>query len=209
MVPFDKKVEGIAWIESTLWLAGNHHFYRWAPGESITAVFDLDGVDQIEALEPIDGLLYAGVHKDNRGVIAIDPAAGAIVEGAGFPAPDDIEGITYCPLQPVSTPTETPTETPTATDTSTPIATSTPTATFTPTATDTSTPTATSTATATPTPTGTDTPVFTPTPTVTVAGVEIGTPTRLPPTGTPTSLDPVDEPLQPGAMQVYLPLVQR
>lgn len=226
VVPFDKKVEGIAWIDSTLWLAGNHHFYRWTPGESITAVFDLDGVDQIEALEPIDGLLYAGVHKDNRGVIAIDPAAGAIVEGAGFPAPDDIEGLTYCPLQPVSTPTATLTETLTATDTSTPTATSTTTstttATFTPTATDTGTPTATSTtatftptatdtstATATPTPTGTDTPMFTPTPTVTVAGVEIGTPTPPPPTGTPTSLDPVDEPLQPGAVRVYLPLVQR
>jgi hypothetical protein len=215
VVPFDKKVEGIAWIDSTLWLAGDNHFYRWAPGESITAAFDLDGVNQIEALEPIDGLLYAGVHKDGRGVIAIDPAAGAIVEGAGFPAPDDIEGITYCPLQPAPTPTATSTDTPAATHTGTPTATSTATATPTTTSTDTPTatytamPSATSTPTATPTPTNTDMPVFTPTPTVTIAGVETGTPTRPPPTGTPTSLDPVDEPLQPGAMQVYLPVVVR
>jgi hypothetical protein len=58
VAPFDRKVEAIAWIDTTLWLAGDNHLYTWTPGASITPAFDLAGVGQIEALEPVGGLLY-------------------------------------------------------------------------------------------------------------------------------------------------------
>jgi hypothetical protein len=237
VTPFDKKVEGIAWIDNTLWLAGNNHLYQWTPGGSITHAFDVAGVNQIEALEAIDGLLYAGVHNDARGVIAIDPNTGAIVEGAGFPAPDDIEGLTFCPLtpEPTPTPTNTPGETPTATNTETatptPTHTATPTQspaatveTLTPTSTPTDTPTATSTEPATPTqsptattevPTATHTPTPTDTPTPTPTDSEPGgqaTPATATPTATrvlpPEPPTSLDEEGEPGApSRLYLPLV--
>lgn len=36
VVPFDHKIEGIAWVDNTLWLAGYNHLYRWTPGGNIT-----------------------------------------------------------------------------------------------------------------------------------------------------------------------------
>jgi hypothetical protein len=228
MAPFDHKVEAIAWIEQTLWLAGNDHLYTWTPGGSINRVFDVAGVKQIEALEALNGLLLAGVHKDGRGVIVIDPMTGAIVEGQGFPAPDDIEGLTFCPLQPEPTPTVTDTPTATNTETPTPTATATPTATPTPTDTPVFTPTPTATSTATMTLTPTDTPIFTATPTATPSETPTATltpvvpqatplptftptatPIQPPEAETPTALDPVDEPSRPGMVQVYLPVVAR
>ncbi len=201
VAPFDKKVEGIAWIDNTLWLAGGDHFYRWTVDTAITAAFDVDGIGQIEALEAIDGLLYTGVHEDDRGVIAIDPNTGALVEGVGFQAPNDIEGITFCPLQPNPTPTTT------ATATDTPM----PTATVTPTATDTPMPTATVTPTATDTPMPTATPMIrlTPLDTPLPTDTPTPTPTHSPATQTPTALDPADEPPFPGVTQLYLPIVTR
>jgi hypothetical protein len=231
VAPFDQKVEAITWIDNTLWLAGNSQLYQWTPGGSITHAFTVSGIGQIESLEAIDGLLYAGVHKDDRGVIAIDPNSGAIVEGVGFPAPNDIEGLTYCPLQPEPTPTPTDTATATHTETPTPTATHTATPTHTPTAT-TEVPTDTPTETPTPTATHTPTPTHTPTatteaPTDTPAPTATDTPTPTPtdsqpanqetpatatPTATrmlppepPTSLDEEGEPGAPS--RLYLPLV--
>lgn len=197
IVPFDHKVEGIAWIENTLWLAGYNHLYRWTPGGEITLAFDVAGVGQIEALEPIAGLLYAGLNNDARSVIVIDPNTGAIMADKGFLAPTDIEGLTFCPLQPESTATPTASATPTATPTPTPTASATPTATVTSTATPTLTPTAGLTKTATPTSTTTATE----------------TPTIIPPAPqpteieAPTGLEPIDEPGAAQAPTLYLPLV--
>jgi hypothetical protein len=218
MAPFDHKVEGIAWIDQTLWLAGNDHLYTWVPGGSINHSFDVASVKQIEALEALNGWLLAGVHKDGRGVIVIDPTTGTVVEGQGFPAPDDIEGVTFCPFQPVPTPMVTDTPTATNTETPTPPATATPTAT--------PTPTATSAATATPIPT--DTPVFTATPTATSSETPTATltpvvpqstplptftatatPLQPPEAETPTALEPADEPSRAGMIQVYFPVVAR
>lgn len=193
IVPFDHKVEGIAWIDNTLWLAGYNHLYRWTPGGKITVAFAVAGVGQIEALELIDGLLYAGIHNDTRSVIAIDPTTGAIVADKSFLAPTDIEGLTFCPLQPESTASPTPT----ATNTATPTASATPTATVTSTATPSLTPTAVLTQTATPSPT--------------IGAIE--TPTAPPPaphpTGSevPTGLEPIDEPGAAQTPTLYLPLV--
>jgi hypothetical protein len=212
IVPFDHKVEGIAWIDNTLWLAGYNHLYRWAPGGNITLAFDVAGVGQIEALEPIDGLLYAGVNNDARGVIALDPSTGTIVKGKGFLAPSDIEGLTFCPLQLEILPTPTATNTPTMTATMTPLptASATQTATVTSIATSTSTPLPTASATQTVTVISTATPVSTLTP---VPGLtEIATPTSSTPApqlteiAPPTGLDPVDEPT-PLPSVIYLPFV--
>jgi hypothetical protein len=170
------------------------------------------GVGQIEALEAIDGLLYAGIHEDERGVIAIDPDSGEIVEGVGIPAPDDIEGLTFCPLAPEIIPTPTPTPTATAIGTPPPTATSAPPGTATPTATGaaTATPTqvsspaatlGTATPTATATPTG-DEPGA-PTPTTTATATVLPTATLAP----PTDLEETEEPGAPGGIRVYLPLV--
>lgn len=200
--PFDGKVEGTAWISNTLWLAGDDHIYQWEPGASITFAFDVAGVDQIEALEAIDGLLYAGVHKDARGVIAIDPATGQIVDGAGFVAPNDIEGLTFCPFapEPTATPTQTATETPTETPTATAVDTATTIPTMTPTAT------AVDTATATPTATWTVTPDDTPTMTPTSSSTPTSTPTATS-TTRPTNLGDGPEPAP--MPRSYLPLVQK
>lgn len=236
VAPFDRKVEAISWTNGVLWLAGDNHFYRWTPGGEITPAFDLPGVDQIEALEQINGLLYAGVHNDDRGVIAIDPNAGVILPDGGFPAPDDIEGLTFCPLQPGPEETPTPPETPVATDTptavappETPVATDTPTAIAppeTPVATDTptavappETPVATDTPTAVAppeTPTVTETPPggqatpATPTPpTPTPAVTSTGTPPVAPTIAPPTNLEETAEPGAPNATSLYLPLIVR
>jgi hypothetical protein len=175
--PFAGKVEAIAWLDDTLWLAGNNHFYRWTPGGAITHAFDIhdSAVLQIESLEVIDGLLYTGVDRDDRGVIAIDPNTGAIVPGVGFPSPNDTEGITFCPLPIEPTPTPTATHTPTLTQTPVP-------------------PTATPTPTSTPTSTSTATPTATPTRVL-----------PLPPEP-PTALDPTEEP-NTASGRLYLPLV--
>jgi hypothetical protein len=226
VAPFDQKVEAIAWIGATLWLAGDDNVYQWTPGGTITPAFEVAGVGQIEALEAIDGLLYAGIHEDERGVIAIDPDSGEIVAGVGIPAPDDIEGLTFCPLAPEIIPTPTTTPTATAIGTPSPTATSAPPGTATPTATGTATatPTQVSSPAATPgtaTPTATATAVSistsTATPTATPTGDEPGapTPTTTPtatvlPTATlapPTDLEETEEPGAPGGIRVYLPLV--
>lgn len=186
--PSTIKVEGIEWQGDTLWLVGDNHFYTWTIGGQITPAFDLDGDIQIEALDVVDGLLWVGIHKDNRGVIAIDPSTGAIVPDKGFPGPDDIESLTFCVPAPVATATATVAITPTATQT--PVPTATPTAP----------PTETPTMTPTPTVTPTETPPVLPT-----SVVLTPTPTLRPPTGE----DPVDEPSAPTNSQVYLPLVTK
>jgi len=196
IMPFDHKVEGIAWIDKTLWLAGSNHIYHWTPGGNITLAFDVAGVNQIEALEAIDGLLYAGLNNDDRSVITLDPMTGAVVKGKDFQTPNDIEGITFCPLQPTIP------STPTATNTETRTATSTPTLTV----------------------NGTETTTVTSTPTLTVNGTQTTpvpstvtpaiTPTATRPTATrptvvepPTGLDPVDEPASRQTSTLYLPLI--
>lgn len=135
VVPASSKVEGVEWLGDTLWLVGDNHFYTWTLGGQITPAFDLDSDVQIEGLDVVDGLLWVGIHKDNRGVIAIDPNTGAIVPDQGFPGPDDIESLTFCTPAPVATATATVevTSTPTATPTATPTQTPTPTVTPTPT----------------------------------------------------------------------------
>lgn len=189
IVPATIKVEGIEWLGDTLWLVGNNRFYTWTMGGQITPAFTLDSNVQIEALDVVDGLLWVGIHKDNRGVIAIDPNSGLIVPDKGFPGPDDIESLTFCTPAPVATATATVEVTPTST------------ATPTPTATPTASPTATATVTATPTPTVTPTPTLQFLPTSVVV---TPTPTLRPPTGE----EPVDEPLAPSNSQIYLPLVR-
>lgn len=192
IVPFDHKVEGIAWVDNTLWLAGFNHLYRWTPGGNITLAFDVAGVSQIEALEAIEGLLYAGLNDDVRSVIALDPTTGAIVKGMDFLTPDDIEGLTFCSLQPTIPPT--PTLIINGTGTSTALRTPTLTVNGTETTTVTSTPTLTVNGTATTTALGTVTPAITPTAT---------RPTLVEP---PTGLDPVDEPALRQTSTLYLPL---
>lgn len=192
VVPASIKVEGVEWLGDTLWLVGNNHFYTWTLGGQITPAFDLDNNIQIEGLDVVNGLLWIGIHKDNRGVIAIDPNTGTIVPDQGFPGPDDIESLTFCTPAPVATATATVEATPTPTASQTP----------------TLTPTATTTPTATPTATATPTPTVTPTETIQVLPTSVvltPTPTLRPPTGE----DPVDEPLAPGNNQLYLPLVRR
>lgn len=182
--------EGIEWFDDTLWLVARDKFYTWQPGGAITFAFQL-GVDRdIEGLDVVDGLLWIGLHKDDRGVVAVDPTTGAIVPDKGFPGPNDIEGLTFCPPVPEATAT--------ATLSATPSATPTPTETATPTMTPTATPTETSTPT--PTVTPTETPQFLPTSATTTP-----TPTVRPPTGE----EPVSEPGAPGNRQFYLPLVAR
>lgn len=185
VVPAAIKVEGVEWSGDTLWLVGDNHFYTWSMGSQITPVFDLNSDVQIEALDVVNGLLWVGIHKDNRGIIAIDPNTGTIVPDQGFPGADDIESLTFCAPTPVATPTPTLTATPTATLTPTP--TETPTETSTPTLTP-------------PTLTPTETPPVLPT-----SVVVTPTPTLRPPTGE----DPVDEPLAPSTQQIFLPIVNR
>jgi len=198
--PATVKVEGIEWWGDTLWLVGDNEFYTWTPGGEITLAFELAGAGQIEALDVVNDLLWVGIHKDSRGVVAVDPNTGALVPNVGFPGADDIEGLTFCAPVPEVTPTVTPTATPTATMTPT----------VTPTATSTAVPTETSTVTPTPTatvtPTSTATPTVTPTETVQVlptSSTATPTPTIMPPTGE----EPTDEPLAPRNYQAYLPLV--
>lgn len=188
VVPASIKVEGVEWLGDTLWMVGNNHFYTWTLGGQITPAFDLDSDVQIEALDVVDGLLWVGIHKDNRGILAIDPSTGTLVPDKGFPGPDDIESLTFCTPAPVATATATVAVTPTAT--LTPIPTETPTAP----------PTETPTLTPTPTSTPTETPPVLPT-----SVVLTPTPTLRPPTGE----DPVDEPLAPNNSRVYLPLVTK
>jgi hypothetical protein len=188
IVPSTMDAEGIEWFGDTLWLVARDKFYTWQPGGAITFAFQL-GVDRdIEALDVVNGLLWIGLHKDNRGVIAVDPTTGAIVPNKGFPGPNDIEGVTFCAPVPEATATATLTDTPSATPT------------LTPTATPTTPPTETPTATPTPTMTPTETPQVLPT-----SVVISPTPTLQPPTGE----EPVDEPPAPGGRQLYLPLVTR
>lgn len=188
IVPSKMDAEGIEWFGDTLWLVARDKFYTWQPGGAITYVFQL-GVDRdIEGLDVVNGLLWIGLHKDDRGVIAVDPATGAIVPGKGFPGPKDIEGLTFCPPVPEATAT--------ATLSATPSATPTPTLTATPTTVPTETPTATVTPTATPT----ATPQVLPT-----SVVVTPSPTVQPPTGE----EPVNEPTAPGGRLFYLPLVTR
>lgn len=196
--PADLKIEGVEWFNDTLWLVGNNNFYTWTPGGAITLAFELAGAGQIEALDVVNGFLWIGIHKDSRGIIAVDPTTGALVPNMGFPGPDDIESLTFCTPPSVATPTATPSATPTLTPSATPTATQSETPTATPTATMTATPTATMTPTMTPTPT--ETPPVLPT-----GGGEQETPVATP--EIPTGEDPVDEPLSPGIYQAYLPLV--
>ena len=197
IVPSEMDAEGIEWFGDTLWLVARDEFYTWQPGGAITFAFSL-GVDRdIEGLDVVNGLLWIGLHKDNRGVIAVDPATGAIVPDKGFPGPNDIEGLTFCPPVPEATPTATLSATPSATPT--PTNTETPLPTVTPSPTETSLPTETPTATATPTPTPTETVQFLPT-----SATVTPSPTIRP----PTSEEPIDEPV-PGGRLFYLPLVTR
>lgn len=198
VVPMKMDAEGIEWFGDTLWLVAHDKFYTWQPGGAITFAFSL-GVDRdIEGLDVVNGLLWIGLHKDNRGIIAVDPATGAIVPDKGFPGPNDIEGLTFCPPVPEATPTATLSATPSVTPT--PTNTETPLPTVTPSLTETSLPTETPTATATPTPTPTETVQFLPT-----SATVTPSPTIRPPTGE----DPVNEPTAPGGRLFYLPLVTR
>jgi cell division septation protein DedD len=194
IVPSEMDAEGIEWFDDTLWLVARDKFYTWQPGGAITFAFSL-GVDRdIEGLDVVNGLLWIGLHKDNRGIIAVDPATGAIVPDKGFPGPNDIEGLTFCPPVPEATPTATlsatPSATPTPTNTETPLPTVTQSPTETPTATSTTTP----------TPTPTETVEFLPT-----SATVTPSPTLRP----PTSEEPVNEPIAPGGRLFYLPLVTR
>lgn len=189
VVRSEMDAEGIEWLGDTLWLVARDKFYTWQPGRAITYAFQL-GVDRdIEGLDVVNGLLWIGLHKDNRGVMAVDPATGAIVPDKGFPGPNDIEGLTFCPPVPEATATTTPSATPSAT--------STPTATATPAMT----------ATATPTPTETPTPTLTPTETIEVLPTS-ATVTPSPTIGPPTGEEPVNEPAL-GSRPFYLPFVTR
>lgn len=188
VLPSTIDAEGIEWLDNTLWLVADNKFYTWQPGGAITFAFQLAGERKIEALDVVNGLLWIGLHKDNRSVIAVDPATGAIVPGKGFPGPDDIESLTFCVPVPEATATPSPT----------PSATPTPTNTATPTAPPTETPTATPTATATFTPTPTETLQVLPT-----SVVATPSPTVQPPTGE----EPVAEPAPGG--RLFLPLVTR
>lgn len=187
IMPSSIDAEGIEWFDDTLWLVARNKFYTWQPGGAITFAFQIEG-DKIEALDVVNGLLWIGLHKDNRGVIAVDPATGAIVPNKGFPAPNDIESLTFCVPVPEATATATVSPTPSATPTPTSTATPTPLPTETPTATETPTPTPTATLQVLPT-----SVTVTPSPTV------------RPPTGE----EPVNEPTAPGSRLFYLPLVTR
>jgi hypothetical protein len=190
IVPSTIDIEGIEWLGDTLWLVSRNKFYTWVPGGAITPAFELPGGGQVEALDAVNGLLWIGLHKDSRGVVAVDPATGAFVPDVGFPAPDDIESLTFCPPTPDATPT------PTATETATPTAT--------PTATETATATPTETA----TPTATATPTVTPTETLQVLPTRVdATPTLTP--QAPTGEDPTNEPTAPLTNQTFLPLVRQ
>lgn len=191
VMPSTIDAEGIEWLDNTLWLVADNKFYTWQPGGAVTFAFQLVGERKIEALDVVNGLLWIGLHKDNRSVIAVDPATGAIVPGKGFPGPDDIESLTFCVPVPEATATATPSPTPSAT----PM----PTSTETPLPTETLSPTETLTATATPTPTPTETIQFLPT-----SATVTPSPTIRPPTGE----EPIDEPA-PGGRLFYLPLVTR
>lgn len=218
--PSTTNIAGIEWMGDTLWLVGGNKFYTWVPGGQITLAFELADAEQIEALDVVDGLLWIGLDKDSRGVVAVDPATGTIVPDKGFAGSDDIESLTFCAAAPI----ETPTPTATSTATATPTATATETATATPTATETATtatPTPTETATATATPTQTPVATETPTSTVTATATPTNTPTATPsvvPTATveglstpdsPTNEDETDEPQAPLTQRVYLPMVTR
>jgi len=188
VVPSTMDAEGIEWFDDTLWLVARDKFYTWQPGGAITYAFQL-GIDRdIEGLDVVNGLLWIGLHKDDRGVVAVDPATGAIVPNKGFPGPNDIEGLTFCPPVPEATATATVADTPTATPT--------PTATATPTMTPTA------------TPTETPTPTVTPTETIQVLPTSV-TVTPSPTVRPPTGEDPIDEPTAPGGQLFYLPLVTR
>ncbi|MBX3013210.1 MAG: hypothetical protein KF832_16955 [Caldilineaceae bacterium] len=201
--PSTAKVEGVEWLGETLWLVGNHHFYTWTPGGAITPVFDLaDGI-QIEALDIVDGILWIGIHKDNRGIIALDPATGTLIPGLGFPGPDDIESLTFCRPTPEATPTATPSATASATPSATASATPSATPTATETAVGTVTPTVTATPTATMTPVGFPTPTETP-PVVPTGGGGEETPTITPPA--PTNEKPEEEPM-PLQRRTFLPMI--
>lgn len=174
-------VADIIWHNGQLWLAAGNQIYTWQPGGTIQPAFAIAELQQIEALEWINGVLYVG-GDDVITIYAFDPQSGGRLPQADFAVPDDIEGMTFCPP-----PTQ---ATPTATATATETATATPTATATATQTPTTTPTATATATATATPTDTGTPpggqsTETPTATSTVTP-----PPTLTPTATATPVTP-------------------
>jgi len=190
IVPSKMGVEAIEWLGDTLWLASANEFYTWTPGGAITRAFALPGVGQVEALDAVNGLLWIGIHKDSRGVVAVDPATGAFVPNIGFPAPNDIESLTFCPPTPDATPTPTATETATVTTTATPTATETATATLTS------------------TPTSTPTPTVTPTATLQVLPTQVEVAPTLTPQA-PTGEDPTNEPIAPLTNQTFLPLVTR
>ena len=217
--PSTINIAGIEWMGDTLWLVGGNKFYTWVPGGQLNLAFELTDAEEIEALDVVDGLLWIGLDKDNRGVVAVDPATGTIVPDKGFAGSNDIESLTFCASVPIATPTPTATATATETATETPTATPTATATATATETPTATPTATATATATPTQTAvaTETPTATATQTATPTLTPTSTPT-VAPTATveglatpdsPTNEDEVDEPQAPLIQQIYLPLVTR
>ena len=190
IVPSTLGVEAIGWQNDTLWLVSGNEFYTWTSGGTITLAFTLADIGQVEALDVVNGLLWIGAHSDSRGVRAVDPATGAFVPNIGFPAPNDIESLTFCLPTPDATPTPTATESATATPTATPTAT------------------ATETATETATPTATATPTVTPTETLQVLPTRVEVAPTLTPQA-PTDEDPTNEPTVPLTNRTFLPLVTR
>ncbi|MEZ4867118.1 MAG: hypothetical protein R3C14_37690 [Caldilineaceae bacterium] len=229
--PVDFKIEGIEWLGNTLWLVGNNNFYTWQPGGSLTFAFTLTAAKEIEAMDVVDGLLWIGIHNDDRGVIAVDPATGQIVQDRGFPGYDDIEALTFCNPVPEITPTPTASVTPTPTEAATATPTATVTSTQTPTETPTEMPTITPSATATTVPSATATPTATltatptetqtPTPTETLVVLPTRTvitltpsvtpplPTATPTPKVPTGEEPEEEPTPPFNQQTFLPVVMQ
>lgn len=199
-----QKVEGMDFISDTLYLAGNDHLYKLEE-DSLIHLFDVDNVDQIEAMQSLDGMLYIGVNGEEN-IKVLDPTTGKIVNEVAIQAPNDIEALTYCELIP-----PTPTETLIFTKTPTPIETPSPTIVpddQTPTPTEiiiietmTSTPVIicclSTPVTFTPVP---DSPTSTPTPIVIII-----TPTPQP--TIPTGETPTGEPGKPG--NLFLPLISK
>lgn len=203
ILPSTLDIADISWHEDTLWLAAGSQVYTWRPGGAIQPAFKVAELNQIEAIEFINGLLYVG-GDDVTTIYAFDSTSGARLPQADFTVPDDIEGMTRCSAPVQVTPT--PTATATATATVTPTATATATSTLTPTATPTETPTETATPTPTATPTETATP--TPTATATATGTPPGAQTFETPTPTTTATPVPTITTMPTATATATPVTQ-
>lgn len=128
----DIKVEGIEWLDETLYLVGDNNLYVWSVGKEIQLVhtFDFDE-DELEALDVQNGKLVLSSHGDNdTNFYFVNPTTFEIVNTIKYTNANDVEGLTTCEInKPVPvitlTATETPVATITATSTQVPVATNT------------------------------------------------------------------------------------